>query len=70
MDLSEIKIGSLTPEVTKYLDKFKSVKVVIFQNCGLENLNNLPKWDLYVMDLSDNKYSLTYADSPTPTSKL
>jgi hypothetical protein len=55
MDLSEIKIGQLTPEITKHLEKFKNVKVIIFQNCGLENLNNLPKWDLYVMDLSDNK---------------
>jgi hypothetical protein len=55
MDLSDIKIGRLTPDVTKYLEKYKNVKVVIFQGCALESLENLPKWDLFVLDLTDNK---------------
>ena len=55
MDLSEIKIGSFTPDVVTHLEKYKNVKVIILQNCNLENINNLPKWDLYVVDISDNK---------------
>lgn len=69
MDLSELKIGQFTPEIAKHLEKFKNVKVIILQNCGLDSLDNLPKWDLYVMDLSDNKYPPPYPGSPTTASR-
>jgi len=30
--------------------------VLILQNCSLQSLDNLPEWDLYVIDLTQNKY--------------
>lgn len=35
MDLSEIKIGRFTPEMTLELDAYKNVKVIILQGCEL-----------------------------------
>ena len=60
MDLSEIKIGKFTTELATHLDKYRNVKVIILNNCELTSLENLPKWDLVVVDASENKYSSIY----------
>ena len=55
MDLSEIKMDKLTPEIVTHLNKYKNVKAIILNNCGLTSIENLPKWDLIVIDVSENK---------------
>lgn len=61
MDLSEIKINKFTPDIKSHLEAYKHVKVIILQNCFLESLDNLPEWDLFVIDLTQNKYYFFYS---------
>jgi|JI10StandDraft_1071094.scaffolds.fasta_scaffold1020646_1 hypothetical protein len=65
MNLTEVKIGAITPEIKQYLERFKKVKVLILNTCNLESLENLPNWKLSAIDLSNNKYDFHYLDSKT-----
>ena len=40
--------------------------MLILQDCALTSLSNLPDWDLYVLDLSQNKYYFCYLESAIP----
>jgi hypothetical protein len=55
LDLSEIDIGKFTPEIKKELEKCKKVTILILQGCNLQSLENLPKWALNVIEVSENK---------------
>ena len=56
MDLSEINIGSLNPDIKTYLEKFKKVKVLILRQCNINSLDHLPSWKLSAIDLSQNNF--------------
>ena len=60
MNLTEVKIGTITEEIKRYLERFKKVKVLILNTCNLESLDNLPSWKLSAIDLSNNKYKALY----------
>lgn len=60
MNLTEVKIGTITEEIKRYLERFKKVKVLILNTCNLESLDNLPSWKLSAIDLSNNKYKTLY----------
>lgn len=70
LDISGINIGKFTDDIKKELQKFKNVAILNLQDCGLESLDNLPKWKINVLDISQNKYSLLHPDSLTPSSPL
>ena len=55
LNLSELKLASISVDVKKVLDKTKNVEVVLLSDNKLENLDNLPDWKLTAIDLSSNK---------------
>ena len=57
LDLSEIKILRFDEETKKYLEKCKKIKYLVMQKCGLQSLENLPRWKLTAIDVSENKYN-------------
>jgi hypothetical protein len=44
------------------LDRTKNVEVVLLSDNQLDNLDNLPDWQLKALDISNNKYLPIHAD--------
>lgn len=55
LNLTDIKIGKLTPEIKKAIEKCKSLEILILSGCGLNSLDNLPESDLTAIDLTSNR---------------
>jgi hypothetical protein len=68
LNLDELRIPAISPDIKKILEKAKNLEMLILADNDLENVDNLPKLDLTVLDLSSNKYSSTHPGSPTPLS--
>ncbi|CAD8165355.1 unnamed protein product [Paramecium octaurelia] len=55
LDIQEIRIEQLTPEITETLKKHKKLLTLAITSCGLKQLNGLPTMDsLEVLILEDN----------------
>ena len=55
LDLGDLRIPAISDDIKKLLDKAKNLEILILADNDLENVNNLPKLDLTVLELSSNK---------------
>ena len=55
LDLGDLRIPAISDDIKKLLDKAKNLEILILADNDLENVNNLPKFDLTVLELSSNK---------------
>lgn len=55
LNLSEIQIQKITPQIKKLIENCKELEVLILSACGLTTLDNLPDSNLTAIDLSENK---------------
>ena len=55
LDLGDLSIPAISDDIKKLLDKAKNLEILILADNDLENVNNLPKLDLTVLELSSNK---------------
>lgn len=55
LSLEELRIPAINNDIKKLLEKAKNLEILILADNDLENVNNLPKLDLTVLDLSSNK---------------
>lgn len=55
LDLGDLRIPAISDDIEKLLDKAKNLEILILADNDLENVNNLPKLDLTVLELSSNK---------------
>lgn len=55
LELNDIALGSFDADITKLLEEYKNVSMVVLSNCQLKSLKGLPKWKLAAIDLSDNQ---------------
>lgn len=62
LNLSDLKMTTISAEVKKVLDRAKNVEVVLLSDNELDNLDNLPDWKLTAFDLSNNKYAPSHPD--------
>lgn len=54
LNLSEIHIGSFTPEIKKVIEKCKNLEILVLAECGLQSLDNMPDCELTAIDLTAN----------------
>lgn len=62
LDLTDLKLTTITNDLKTILDQTKNVEVVLLSDNQFENLNNLPDWPLTALDISNNKYLIIYSD--------
>ena len=55
LDLGDLRIPAISDDIKKLLDKAKNLEILILADNDLKNVNNLPKLDLTVLELSSNK---------------
>lgn len=55
LDLGDLRIPTISDDIKKLLDKAKNLEILILAENDLENVNNLPKLGLTVLELSSNK---------------
>jgi Leucine-rich repeat (LRR) protein len=57
LDLTDVEIGTLSPEDKVYLEKFTKVDNMIMLGCGLTSLENFPDLpELKRLELSENEF--------------
>lgn len=57
LSLDDLEITTITPEIGHLFRNARNLEILILTDNDLENVDNLPKLDLTVLDLSNNRFS-------------
>lgn len=55
LSLDDLEINTITPQIGNLLSKARNLEVLILSDNDLENVDHLPKLDLTVLDLTNNR---------------